>query len=200
MYMTTQQMEQYSAHQPDCNFTTQQLVTLRKHLEDTHDLEFETQTLIFSTIEGNMRVYGTPLLIISFNTEFRQWKTMFEEETTTSFVKNTGKKIDSHGNEIQYYYCNRSGHYTSKSKGHRKTKTQGTCKLNRYCTALIKTSTDTITGAVETEVCCTHYGPEIYLAHIRLPDHIRLAISRQLHQGVSMQHILIMSKRVLEMI
>ena len=54
--MKTQQMEQYSAHQPDCNFTTQQLVTLRKHLEDTHDLEFETQTLIFSTIEGNMRV------------------------------------------------------------------------------------------------------------------------------------------------
>lgn len=82
-----------------------------------------------------------------------------------------GKKIDSHGNEIQYCYCNRSGHYTSKSKGHRKTKTWGTYKLNRYCT---KTSTDTITGAVETERSMLY---TLWTQNV-------LAISGQLHQGI----------------
>ena len=67
-------------------------------------------------------------------------------------------------------------------------KVQGTCKLNTYCTALIKTMTEQTTSKVE--VCNTHYGHTIDLGHLRLPDNVRLSVAGQLLQGVSFQHIL----------
>ena len=69
-------------------------------------------------------------------------------------------------------------------------KVQGMCKLNTYCTALIKTMTEQTTSKVQVEVCNTHYGHTTNLGHLRLPDNVRLSVAGQLLQGVSFQHIL----------
>ena len=50
--------------------------------------------------------------------------------------------------------------------GKRQIKVQGTCKLNIYCTALIKTITEQTTGKVQIEVYDTHYGHTTDLGHI----------------------------------
>ena len=77
--------------------------------------------------------------------EFKIWKINFEENTASCFVKGSGNKLDSHGNLISYCHCNRSGFYNTKCVGQRHLKSQGTSKLNTYCTASIKTITDKLT-------------------------------------------------------
>ena len=91
---------------------------------------------------------------------------------------------------INYYYCSRSGFYKPQGCSIRQLKSQGTAKINTYCTAHIKTKTNITTGEVYAEVCSTHYGHTSQLEHIRLPKHVKLSIAGQLCQGVSMQHIL----------
>ena len=48
--------------------------------------------------------------------DFDQWKAKFEQETNTSFIKATGKKVKSGRGITYYYYCNRSGYF--KPSGH----------------------------------------------------------------------------------
>ena len=69
-------------------------------------------------------------------------------------------------------------------------KTQGTAKLNTYCTASIKTAVDKNTGQLIADVCKTHYGHKNDLGHIHLSENTRLSIAGKLHQGVAFQHIL----------
>lgn len=47
---------------------------------------------------------------------------------------------------------------------------QGSSKLNTYCTAAMKATTDSKTGVVVVEFCEKHYGHEIELGHLRLPE------------------------------
>ena len=74
--------------------------------------------------------------------------------------------------------------------GKQQIKIQGTCKLNTYCKALIKTMTEQSTGKVQVEVCDTHYRHTTDLGHIHLPHNVRLSVAGQLLQGVSFQQIL----------
>lgn len=122
--------------------------------------------------------------------EFSTWKAELEEVSTSYFVKATGIKADSDGNSIYYYYCNRSGFYSTQSTGKRQIKSQGTSKLNTYCTAFIKTTQHMKTGEIQVQTCTTHYGHLEQLEHIRLPEKIRLSVASQLCQGVSFDHIL----------
>jgi hypothetical protein len=89
------------------------------------------------------------------------------------------------GDGIIYYYCNRSGYYKDKRTGKRETKSQSTSKLDTYCTASIKIATDKQTKEVNAEICSTHYGHDIDLEHLRLPETVRLSVAAQLHQGVT---------------
>ena len=54
---------------------------------------------------------------INLSVDFKTWKTCFEEEISSSFVKPTGNKRDSDDNLICYYYCNRTGFYNTKKTG-----------------------------------------------------------------------------------
>ncbi len=68
-------------------------------------------------------------------------------------------------------------------------KTQGTSKISGYCTAaiiaLIKSD-----NCLDVMVCKTHYGHEMSLAHLRIPEKDRLAIAGKLSAGVEFQQIL----------
>jgi hypothetical protein len=68
-----------------------------------------------------------------FLIEFLKWKEDIEERNNVNFVKGTGnKKI--RGKVIDYYYCSRTGFFTSVSKGVRSLKPLGSCKIGGYCT------------------------------------------------------------------
>lgn len=114
------------------------------------------------------------------------WKEEFERMTTSQFVKATGEKKKTEESTI-YYYCNRSGYFTSQSNV-RHSKLQGSSKINTYCTAAIVliNKNDTLHATV----CKTHYGHCCSLGHIRLPLQERKVIASKLAQGVGVQHIL----------
>ena len=101
------------------------------------------------------------------------------------FSKSTGTK-----GSTQYFYCNRSGYFSSKGKGKRNIKSQGSNKLNTYCTASITVTTDNNTGQILVTTCHTHYGHDKQLGHLTLNEQTRLDIAAKLVQGVSTDHIL----------
>ena len=64
-----------------------------------------------------------------------------------------------------YFYCNRSGHFQSRSTGQRHIKTQGSSKIGLYCTAAITASRENISGMIQVQVYKTHYGHTTSLGH-----------------------------------
>lgn len=111
---------------------------------------------------NKVRSYKPVVFIIS-HADFEIWKREYEENCNTYFIRKTGTK-----GCMQYYYCNRSGYFNTRGKGMRNIKSQGTSKLNTYCTATITTTTDNKTGEVYVTVCHTHYGHDLQLGHIPL--------------------------------
>ena len=94
-----------------------------------------------------------------------------------------------HNTKVTYFYCNRSGRFTSKSKDIRSEKKQGSSKIGSYCTAGIHCE-HLKDGKIKTEVVKTHYGHDCSLGHLRIPEQDRLAIASMLSQGVSFDNIL----------
>jgi len=82
-----------------------------------------------------------------------------------------------------------SGKFTSRGVGKRHLKSQGTSKLNAFCTATLtaKINND---GRTYATIHKSHYGHEISLGHLRIPENDRLAIAAQIADGVNFEHIL----------
>ena len=89
---------------------------------------------------------------------------------------------------IYYYYCNRTGTFTSRGNGKRSLKQQGTSKLGGYCTAYIRVK-EYECGKVEAEIC-DHHMHEKKLVHLPLSDSVRKMIAAKLQDGVSVSSIL----------
>ena len=106
---------------------------------------------------------------------------------TVTFFSQVGKRRHQ-GTHTRYYYCNRSGFFAAKSSGKRHMKSQGTSKLNTYCTASITATLDN--GLIRAQICNTHYGHNTSLGHLRLSESDRSSIAGQLAQGVKFEHIL----------
>ena len=97
--------------------------------------------------------------------------------------------VHMYNTKVTYFYCNRSGRFTSKSKDIRSEKKQGSSKIGSYCTAGIHCE-HLKDGKIKTEVVKTHYGHDCSLGHLRIPEQDRLAIASMLSQGVSFDNIL----------
>ena len=179
-------------NEQNCEFICYHLHSLRTHLTDAHDLAMESDHFQFSSTEGTCKALQC---IISINfmftyAEFESWKEETERATDTNFVKSTGLKPTEADLETKtYYYCNRSGYFSSISTGKRSLKSQGTSKLNTYCTAGM-TVTQMNSKCVNVDYCSTHYGHEISLGHLRISDKDRKMIAGKLKQGVSFEHIM----------
>lgn len=113
---------------------------------------------------------------------FLDWKAEEEIKTHSNYVQRCAPQIRGDA-KTYYYYCNRSGFYTHKGKGKRLLKAQGSCKLEEYCTAHI-TAKHLSDLSVEIEYCAVHPNHEIDLAHICIPESVRLSIATKLTQGV----------------
>ena len=124
----------------------------------------------------------------TINTDFQCWKVELEKQTNSWFVQDSGEK-PLVGCRKTYYNCNRSGHFRNKATGQRRSKMQGTYKIDAHCTASI-TLYKAENNTLRVEVHTTHYGHEKSQGHLRLTHSKRAAIAGQLAQGVDFQHIL----------
>lgn len=122
--------------------------------------------------------------------DFDQWKAKFENETNASFVKATGKKALSDRGTTYYYYCNRSGYFTPSGCNIRALKSQGTSKIDSYCTAAIVLTKKDDSMQLIAKVCSTHHGHSNNLGYLRLQNSERFHIASKLSQGVTFERIL----------
>ena len=121
--------------------------------------------------------------------DFEQWKAHFERETNSSFVKTTGVKGGCE-KSITYYYCNRSGYFNPAGHNMRALKSQGTAKLNAYCTAAIVLTNSNQDPYLQANICSTHHGHSVSVGHLRLQPQDRYNIAAKLSQGVTFDRIL----------
>ena len=89
---------------------------------------------------------------------------------------------------IYYYYCNRTGKFTSKGHGKRSVKQQGTSKIGGHCTAYIRVK-EFESGEVEAEIC-DHHIHEKKLVHLPLSDSVKKMIAAKLQDGVSISSVM----------
>ena len=90
-----------------------------------------------------------------------------------------------------YYYCNRSGYFNTTGHNVRSLKSQGTSKLNAYCTAaIVVTQSDQDQHKIQANIFTTHYGHSITIGHIRLPKEHRYTIAAKISQGVTFERVL----------
>ncbi len=140
----------------------------------------------------NHLVVLTKLSFQSFNA-FLEWKEEEEIRASARYVQRTKPRTCGDGTVTFYFYCSRSGVYKPKGHSKRALKTQGTRKINSYCTSYIKAKqlTDKL---LEVEYCSNHHNHEKDelkdLAHLTLPRHVKLLIATKIHQGVAVERIL----------
>ena len=116
--------------------------------------------------------------------EFSIWKVGYEKPPIHGSSKIVVKIMNT-----LYYYCNRSGHFKSRKTGKRYLKTQGTSKISGNSTAAIIVRVK-IEKRLEVMLHKTHYGHQMSLAHLRIPETNQLAIASKLAAGVEFQRIL----------
>lgn len=94
--------------------------TFDEHLIYVHDFSFEKEFNEFASKE-----------------EFLEWKKNIEKENVCCYVKNRGSK--QYRDVIHhYYYCHRSGFFSSRSEGKRNVKILGSNKMDVMCPSMIK--------------------------------------------------------------
>ena len=155
----------------DCGSRFFTLEKLRSHLTNDHGVEMKVESISFGNI-----------------VEFDARRNDLEENTTCSYFKDRGMKKTPAGSKMISYMCSRSGVFTTKSGGKRRTKSSGTCKMGGDCTSSIRVNVSN-NGAVERKVCLTHYGHEVDREHIRLTTRQRRSIASKLAQGVPRSNI-----------
>lgn len=89
-----------------------------------------------------------------------------------------------------YFRCNRSGNFSSESKGKRRLKSQGSSKCGNYCTAGIVLEKVEEDGGYSAKTCLTHYGHSLQMAHIFLPSKDREFVASKLMQGIPVNGVL----------
>jgi hypothetical protein len=156
------------------NFRFLSLRTLIQHIKASHNKTIHDQQHEFENF-----------------TAFMHWK-QEEEYRTNSFYVQHRAPCTSTEAKVWYFYCNRSGKYQSKGDGQRTLKTQGSSKLGMFCSAHMRVMQKLSSEKVSVEYCCTHYNhePDKDIAHLRMPEQLRLSIAAKLTQGVTFEKIL----------
>ena len=125
-------------------------------------------------------------------TAFMHWKQEEEYRTNTFYVQHRAPCTTSTGVQVWYFYCNRSGKYKAKGEGKRALKTQGSSKIGKFCSSHMKVRQSLSAEKVSVEYCCTHHNhePDEDIAHLRMPEQLRLSIAAKLTQGITIDKIL----------
>ncbi|KAJ8932895.1 hypothetical protein NQ314_014376 [Rhamnusium bicolor] len=169
----------YKCEEPSCNSSFYRNQGLIDHLLMCHNIEVESETRQFKTLQ-----------------DFQEWKGDIEKATICNYVRLRGKKTSaSSGRQTFYYNCNRTGKLPCSKKGENKVankklpKFQGSCKLNKSCISYIKLVKENGKEIVAVWQK-THYGHENEIQHIRLSRADRNAVASKLAAGVPKARIL----------
>ena len=105
-----------------CPFSTSTITTLIKHYNDNHNKTVRISHKIFKNEE-----------------EFEIWKIQIEK---SCMAKHTCKRsaLLATKTSVHYYYSNRSGQRRIIPNPKRSRKSQGSCKINNYCTSFMTVS------------------------------------------------------------
>ncbi len=124
--------------------------------------------------------------------QFKEWKSGIEKLTITCFRQRTVKQLQTY--TLRTYMCHRSGKFQPKSNRTRRLKTQGSKKINGYCPAEMKVSTDRRDGTCKVTYIRTHLGHNVgdlnELVHITLSREERLDIAAKISDGTPYGKIL----------
>ena len=142
------------------------------HLEKSHGEELSVSEHTFLSIK-----------------EFEDWKKEQEKSSKCLYVQDSGCRMQGL-NRKRYFYCHRSGIFKAKGKRLRAIKTQGTCKINRFCTANMKVSEDTVNGKVIVSYCNSHSEHDLDICHLKISTKTKMCIAAKLQSGVSVDRIL----------
>ena len=143
-----------------------------KHLNDVHNSEIISKSLQFNSWE-----------------EFSDWKKQEKAKTRSYYVRDSSMKTYGSTNHY-YFYCNRSGDFTSKGHGKRQIKLQNSNKTGTTCVAHIKAMENTLTNKIQIEYSSTHNTHELQLSHLPLADDLKSYIAVKLQDSVSVDTIL----------
>nr|CAI5830013.1 unnamed protein product [Callosobruchus analis] len=97
--------------------------------------------------------------------EFETWFKQEQKSTVTNFYLKTTLK--GHTHHTSYFYCNRSGqiHTWQDIPKKRSTKSQGSCKINKFCTSQIILKKNVQTKQCSIQYFYKHYGHEVEVQH-----------------------------------
>ena len=87
-------------------------------------------------------------------------------------------------------FDNRSGHCKGEGCEQRQLKSQGTSKINNICPSGMKVTENLANGVVTVIYTATHWNHPKQLAHLPIPNTVKLQIAAKLQQGVSVQGVL----------
>ena len=99
---------------------------------------------------------------------FMKWKVLEEKLSKSWFVKQRADRRTKHHKTCSWFYCNRTGEFSSRGEGKRSLKSQGSSKTGCSCPAFITTRTDGVTGEVVAEYCLQHVGHKREIAFNRI--------------------------------
>ena len=145
---------------------------LIEHLNSDHRHALRTETQTFQSWES-----------------FMKWKALEEKKAKSWFAKQRADSRTKH-HKTSWFYCNRTGEFSSRGEGKRSLKSQGSLKTGCSCPAFITTQTDGVTGEVHAEYCLQHIGHKREIAFNRISSDMRSRIAGKLAQGVSMNSIM----------
>jgi len=113
-------LHRVKCQEPACTYQMLAISDLRNHLSNHHQkTEYKcTEERRFNSIA-----------------EFSEWKSSFEAQTGSKYVKNCGAKGKSDNQTTEYYYCNRTGPF---GQGLRRNKAQGSLRCGIHCTSSMK--------------------------------------------------------------
>lgn len=159
------------------------------HLQSRHDISLVEEEHHFQDCSGECP-YNCPYKYngyCSIVLGFLRWKENIEEETSSFFAKESGKKRIRNGFK-EFFRCNRSGKYESQAVK-RNERIQGTRKIGGFCPAAMKVSVID-DGRTIARFCSTHFGHQVQLKHLNVPKSKRLKIAAQLRAGISRDEVL----------
>lgn len=145
---------------------------LSEHLAVEHEMQLKCEDLNFSSFA-----------------DFQNWKHEVEKSTHSSYVRNCSSKVAVDNAVSHYYYCHRSGHFTSNGKGIRHLKLQGSNKISAMCPAKMKVI-QAEDGTCVVKFVSTHIGHENDLSHLNLSLQEKDSIASDIVRKIPFQAIL----------
>ncbi|XP_065223302.1 uncharacterized protein LOC135847677 [Planococcus citri] len=150
--------ESYSCPIQECDFVGNKTKNFDLHFTNDHpNLEIDKKEMSFQNVE-----------------EFMTWKSSVEKQNKCRFVIHTGRTA-----KYEYYYCHRSGRFTSERTGKRFLKTQGSCKFGSYCPAKICAKISDC-GKFNVTFVSTHVGHQHDVAHLTISPNTKKQLAQKM--------------------